>query len=95
MRIHILNVARQYSAITKCRAHGAKCTRMPVRRRGDVVGVTRKPIPNHFTIDFRAARPCVLKFLKHHYAGAFAHDEPVAIFVPRPRSLLRTIIEIR
>ena len=50
-------------------------------RRGHMIGVARQAIADHFGIDLRAARLGVLIFLEHDHAGAFAHDEAVAVLV--------------
>ncbi len=58
-----------------------------------MVGVAGKAIALHFGVDLRAAGLGVLVFLEHQYAGAFAHDETVAVLVIGARSPLGRIIE--
>ena len=62
------------------------------RRRGHVIGVAGKSVAGEFAPDFRAARFGVLEFFDHHHAGAFAHDESVAIAIERPRGALRFVV---
>ena len=62
-------------------------------RRGDVIGVARQAIADHFGIDFRAARLGMLIFLEHDHARALAHDEAVAVLVIGAAGLFRLVVE--
>ena len=61
--------------------------------RGDVIGVARQAVADHFGVDLRAARLGVLVFLEHDDAGALAHDEAVAVLVIGARGLLGRVVE--
>src|SRR5690606_20081665 len=61
--------------------HGAEAAIAVLGRGGDVMGIARKAVADHFAVDFRAARPGVFVFFKDDDAGALAHDETVAILV--------------
>ena len=63
-------------------------------RRGDVIGIARQAVADHFGVDLRAARLGVLIFLEHDDARALAHDEAVAVLVVGPAGLLRLVVEI-
>src|SRR4051812_47919988 len=64
-------------------------------RRGDVIGVARQTIADQLGVDLRSPRLGMLIFLEHDYASALAHDEAVAILVPRAASLIGLVIEVR
>ena len=63
-------------------------------RRGDMIGVAGQAVADHFGIDIGAARLGLLIFLEHDYAGAFAHDEAVAVDVIGPAGALGFVVEI-
>src|SRR3546814_14809677 len=71
--------------------HRSETARTFRMRRGDVIGVTRQAIADHFGVDFRAALLRALIFLKHDHARAFAHDEAVAGLVIWARRLFGQI----
>ena len=61
--------------------HGAEAAVAVFRRGGDVIGVARHAVAEDFGIDLGAACLGVFVFLDHDDAGAFAHDEAVAILI--------------
>src|SRR3546814_9040672 len=75
------------------RGHGPEPAVAVIRRGGDVVGVAGQAVAGHLGVDRGAASLRVLVLLEHDDAGALAHHEAVADFVPRPRGLLRGLVE--
>ena len=73
--------------------HGAIAAVAVFGRRGDVIGVARQAIADHFGIDFRAARLGVFQLFQHHDAGALAHHKAVAVLVIGPRGLGGCVVE--
>ena len=73
--------------------HAAERAVAVLGRRGDVIGVARQAVADHFGIDLGAARLGVLVLLEHDDAGALAHDEAVAVLVVGPRGLGRRVVE--
>ena len=67
--------------------HGAESALVALGRRGDVEGVAGHAVAADLGVDLGAALLGVLVFLQHHHAGAFAHDEAVAVLVPGARGL--------
>ena len=54
------------------------------RRRGHVMRIGGEPVAGELAVDLRAARFRMLELLDDDNARAFAHDEAVAIAIPRP-----------
>ena len=57
------------------------------------MGVARQSVADDLGVDARAARLRVLQRFKHDTAGAFAHDETIAVAVVGARALRRAVIE--
>jgi hypothetical protein len=64
-------------------------------RRGDVIGIARQAIADHFGIDLRAARLGMLVFFQHDDARALAHDEAVAVLVIGAAGLFRRSLKLQ
>ena len=64
-------------------------------RVGHVVGVAGQSSSEILGQDGGAARLRVLQALHHEDSGTLTHDEPVTIFVPRPRCALGLITALR
>ena len=75
------------------RPHAAIGAVAVLGRRGDVIGVARHAVADDLGVDLGAARFGVLELLEHDDAGAFAHDEAVAVLVIGARRLLGPIVE--
>ena len=58
-------------------------------------GIAAHAEADDLRVDLRAARLGLLVLLEHHRAGAVAHDEAVAILVPRAARGLRIVIALR
>jgi hypothetical protein len=59
-----------------------------------VVGVAGEAIADHFAINLGATSLGALVILEHHDAGAFAHDETVAVLVVGPRCSFGMVVEV-
>ena len=93
MGVDVVDVGRRKAGAFQRHLHRAKAAVAVLRRGGDVIGVARQAIAVDFAIDFRAARLGVFVFFEHHDAGAFAHDEAVAVLVVGARGLLRRVVK--
>ncbi len=62
---------------------------------GHVVGIAAHPEADDLGIDFRAARLRRFVLFEQHRTAAVAHDEAVAILVPRAARPLRIVIALR
>ena len=72
--------------------HARRDTRAVRARVGHVVRVAVDGAAHVLGNDGRAARHGVLKALHDEHASALAHDEAVAVLVPRPGRLLRLFV---
>ncbi len=95
MRVDVVDVTRLDAGPLESSLHATVGTVAILSRGRDVIGVARQAVSNDLGIDPRAASTGVLQLLEHDNAGAFAHDEAIAVFVVRARCPLRLIIEIR
>ncbi len=86
-------LVRAHAGALERHLHAAEGAVAVLGRRGDVVGVAGHAVADDLGVDLRAALLGVLEFLEHDDAGALAHDEAVAVLVPRPRRLLRRVVE--
>lgn len=62
---------------------------MPAR---DVVSIGIAAVAADFTVDVSTALFSMFQFFEDDDAGAFAHDETVAVFIERTRSVSRVIV---
>src|SRR6516164_842038 len=76
-------------------AHRAKGTVAVFRRSGQVKGIARHAIANHFSVNLSTPPPRMLVLLEHEDSRSFPHDKTVTLLVPRARSPRRIIIEAR
>ena len=65
------------------------------RRRGNVMGVAGQAEADDLGHDIGAAGLGVLQLFEHQGPGPVAHDEAVAVLVPGPGRLLRSVVEAR
>ena len=61
-------------------------------RRRDVVSIGIAAVAADFTVDVSTALFSMFQFFEDDDAGAFAHDETVAVFIERTRSVSRVIV---
>ena len=82
--VDVGNVFRVEAAGGQRGPHGARAAFAAGRWGGHVVGVGGVAVAGDLTVNPRAARLGVLEGLQHDDAGAFAHDEAVAVGVEWP-----------
>ena len=58
-----------------------------------MIGIAGEAVAGHLGINLGAARFGMFIFFKHHDAGAFAHDETVAVLIPWARGFFRRVVE--
>ena len=94
MGVDVVDVGRADAGALDGGAHGAEAAIAIGCRRGDVVGVAAQTIANDFAIDLGAARLGTLIVFEHDNAGAFAHDETIAVLVIGARCRFGIVVEI-
>ena len=93
VRVDVVDLVGVELGALQRRLHGAVAAVAVLRRRGDVIGVARQAVAHDLGIDLGAALLGVLVLFEHDDAGALAHDEAVAVLVPRPRGRGRRVVE--
>src|ERR1700683_4573427 len=63
--------------------HNPKTAFMLRRRLRHMKGVGRHAIPDNLSQDWRTATTSIVQLFQHQNSSAFAHNEPVAILIPR------------
>ena len=95
MRVYILDVRRRKSSVLQRALHHAHHSAPVFGGRSDVIRVARHPISGHLGVDLRAACDGAFAFFEDDDARPFAHDEAVALEIPRTRGVLRIVVPRR
>ena len=59
-----------------------------------MIGIASGAVTQDFRIDFGATRLCMVEFLQKEYAGTFAGDKTLPIFLKRTACPVRFIIPV-
>ena len=92
MRVEIADGFRLEFGVAQRVAHYAIAAFVLGRGLGHVKGVGAHAIADDFREDGRAAAAGVFEFFENQNAGAFAHDEAIAVFVPGTAGAGRIVV---
>src|SRR5678816_1583112 len=93
MGIDVVYLRRRDACPLDRRVHATQGAVAILGGRGDVIGISREPVPDDLGINLGSSALGVLVGLEHDDAGALTHDKAVAIAVVGSRGALRRVIE--
>ncbi len=89
MGVQMLDIGRRDVGLCQSDIHRAPGAVAVLATGCHVERIGRRAVADQFGDRLRAARQGMIQFLEHHDAGAFAHDEAVAVAIERTRGALR------
>src|SRR5205823_7222071 len=92
--VDVIDIAGRDLSVIERQLHGARGAAAVFRRRGHVVGVSRKSVAGQLTIDLRAALLGVFELFDNGNARALANDETVTVAIERARRALRLVVTL-
>src|SRR5262249_41757119 len=91
--IDVVDLGGRGAGALERHGHAAEGAVAILGRRGDVVGVAREAVADHFGIDLGAAALGAFVLFEHHDARPLAHHEAVAVTVIGARGARGFIVE--
>ena len=83
MGVDVIDLVGSNSSVGERSSHDPHCAIAVGARRGDVIGVAGHPVSDNLRVNGGPSSEGMLQLFQDEHAGAFPHDEAIALAIER------------